>query len=233
MKNGYLIAVDLDGTLVKNFDEYDKLSFELLKKLSKDNYIVIATGRPYRSSKYYYDLLELDTPIINYNGALIQNPNDNNFKKKVITIDRQIVIDLINDNQDILINIFCEIEDNIFLWKDNKEIAPYLHLSGGNLVTGSLDKVLKGDPNGAIVLIKLNSEVQFEKYIKDKYQDNLNVRFWNVDDNIQELVVAEIYSPVTSKGNALNFVAEYNYLLLFFWGGQNEHSDLETLILNR
>ena len=27
---GYLIAIDLDGTLVQNFDDYDKKSFELL-----------------------------------------------------------------------------------------------------------------------------------------------------------------------------------------------------------
>ena len=28
MKKGYLIAIDLDGTLIQGFDNYDKLSFE-------------------------------------------------------------------------------------------------------------------------------------------------------------------------------------------------------------
>ena len=56
---GYLIAIDLDGTLLTGFDNYDKKSFELLKEISKNNFIVISTGRPYRSSKYYYDLLDL------------------------------------------------------------------------------------------------------------------------------------------------------------------------------
>ena len=30
MKKGYLIAIDLDGTLIQGFDNYDKLSFDLL-----------------------------------------------------------------------------------------------------------------------------------------------------------------------------------------------------------
>ena len=73
MKKGYLIAVDLDGTLIQNLNDYDIKSFDYLRKLAKDNYVIIATGRPLRASKFYYDLLELKTPIINYNGALIHN----------------------------------------------------------------------------------------------------------------------------------------------------------------
>lgn len=30
MKRDYLLAIDLDGTLIKNFDEYDKVSFDYL-----------------------------------------------------------------------------------------------------------------------------------------------------------------------------------------------------------
>ena len=51
---GYLIAVDLDGTLIQNFDDYDKKSFELLKEVAKNNFVMISTGRPVRSSQPYY-----------------------------------------------------------------------------------------------------------------------------------------------------------------------------------
>jgi Cof subfamily protein (haloacid dehalogenase superfamily) len=208
MKRDYLIAVDLDGTLVTGFDNYDKVSFELLKELANTNYVVIATGRPYRSSKYYYDLLNLRTHIINYNGALIHHPTDPVFEKAKITIDRKIVYDLIEDNKDILINVFCEIEDEIFLWKDNEEIKPYLHLDGGILSTGNLNQILKGDPNGAIVLSKLGTEKKLTDYINNKYHGTLNIRFWNAN----EITVSEIYSPLTSKGNALKVVANYYHI---------------------
>lgn len=208
MKKDYLIAVDLDNTLITGFDNYDKKSFAYLKELSQSNYVVIATGRPYRSSKYYYDLLELKTPIVNYNGALIHNPYNPVFKKNMITIDRNIVIDLIKDNPEILINVFCEIEDEIFLWRDNEEIKPYLHIEGGNLATGNLDKILKGNPNGAIVLTKEGSEEQLTKYIQEKYQSTINIRFWKAEG----MVVSEIYSPLTSKGNALAMIAKHYHI---------------------
>lgn len=205
MKNKFLIAVDLDDTLVKNFDKYDRKSFELLKELSKSHYVVIATGRPYRSSKYYYDLLGLNTPIINYNGALVHHPKDEKFKKFKITIDKNIVFDLIKDNEDILVNLFCEIEDNIFLWKNTKETVPYLHLDGGYLTIGDLEQTLHSNPNGAIVLTKPGSEEKLNNYIKSKYNGKVNIRFWHVDD----VVVSEIYSPLTSKGNGLKLVTNY------------------------
>lgn len=205
MKRDYLLAIDLDGTLIKNFDEYDKVSFDYLKKLSKTNKIVIATGRPWRSTRYYYEMLELDTPVINYNGALVHNPQDPNFKKTMITIPRNVVIDLIQDLENVLINVFCEIEDEIFLWKDTPEIGPYLHADGGVLATGMMDKILYGNPNGAIVLSKIGSEAVLKNYLEKKYGNNLNLRIWSSEN----IVVSEVYSYLTSKGNALKDVAKY------------------------
>lgn len=205
MTKQYLIAVDLDGTLVTDFDKYDEKSINYLKELAEKHYVVIATGRPYRSSRYYYDMMGLKTPIINYNGALVHHPSDPAFKKTWITIDHQVVFDLIRDMSDILVNVFCEIEDDIFLWKDNEEIRPYLHLDGGTLTTGNLDKILKGNPNGAIVLSKFGCDEQLKQYIRNKYHGTIQIRFWNAND----IAVSEIYSPLTSKGSALRMIAQY------------------------
>ncbi|MDD3106711.1 MAG: HAD family hydrolase [Bacilli bacterium] len=205
MNKPYLIAVDLDGTLIANFDHYDKKSFEYLKELAKEHYVVIATGRPYRSSIFYYDLLQLKTPIVNYNGALVQNPHDRAFPKTMITIDRNIIRSLISDNEDILINVFCEIEDDIFLWRETQEIVPYLHISGGVLTVGNFDLILHKDPNGAIIIAKCGSEERLKAYLQNKYPNQVNIRFWYNED----LAIAEIYNPLTSKGNAIAEIAKY------------------------
>lgn len=205
MKNNYLIAVDLDGTLVSGFNNNDDKSLALLKKLGKNNYIVIATGRPFRSSKYYYDLLELKTPIINYNGALVHNPHDYNFSKTMITVNKDWIIKIVNDNKDIITNAFCEVEDDIFWLSVEKAIESYLHLDGGNLHIGDFQDTLKTNPNGAILFSKLGSEKRLEKYINDNFSNKLKIRFW--DD--KNFVVSEVYSPLTTKGNGIKRIIDY------------------------
>lgn len=205
MKCKYLIAVDLDGTLITGFDNYDKKSFEILKELSKDNFVVIATGRPLRSSIYYYNLLNLNTPIINYNGALVHNPKDKNFEKSAISVDRNWIIKIVDDNKNLLTNAFCEVEDDIFWLKEESAIESYLHLDGGNLHLGDFKETLKNNPNGAILFSKLGTEALLEKYINDNFNGKLKIRFW--DD--KNFVVSEVYSPLTTKGNGIKRIIEY------------------------
>ncbi|HHU55351.1 MAG TPA: HAD family hydrolase [Acholeplasmataceae bacterium] len=225
LKN-YLIAIDLDDTLVTNFDKYDEKSFSLLKKLSKDNYIVIATGRPFRSSKYYYDLLKLNTPIINYNGALLHHPKDSTFPKKTLHIDKKLLLKFINDNQEIIETVFCEIGDNIYLHKNNEYVGPYLHTDGGNLTIGNLEKSLPGNPNGAIVFSKIGTENHLIEYVESEFKGNIKIRIWHAN----EIVVSELYNSLTTKANALKEVAKYYNVpkekIIAFGDG---HNDIEMI----
>ena len=79
----YLIVIDLD------FSHYDQETVDYIKKLSHEGHkIMLATGRPLRSSYFVYEALGLDTPLINYNGARVTNPKDPNYP----TTDLLIVI---------------------------------------------------------------------------------------------------------------------------------------------
>lgn len=202
---GYLIAIDLDGTLLTGFDNYDKKSFELLKEISKNNYVVISTGRPYRSSKYFYDLLELNTPIVNYNGAWVHHPSDPNFPKNFITIDKNNLLNFIKEKNHILHNLFCEIEDDIYVIRYDDEIEPYLHINGGNLHFGNLSEILPSDPNGAILFIKKDCEKELEDYVNNHYNNEVKLRYWFTTN----VIVCELYNPLTSKANALKRICEY------------------------
>lgn len=206
-KKGYLIAVDLDDTLVTGFDKNDTKSLELLKEVAKYNYVVIATGRPLRSSIYYYNMLGLTTPIINYNGALVHHPYDKKFKKSYISVPKDWIIKIIDDNSFIK-NIFCEIEDNIYLYKKQDELNPYLHLDGGILNVGSFKYTLPSDPNGAIIFSELGSGEAFQKYIDEEFKGKLLVRFWNCDD----YSLCEVYNPLTTKGNGIKRIIDYYHI---------------------
>jgi len=69
-----LVALDLDGTLMrtdKNVAMYDVSAIK--RAVKRGVKVVIATARPPRSAREVHEQLGLDTPIINYNGALIHN----------------------------------------------------------------------------------------------------------------------------------------------------------------
>ena len=229
-KKNYLIAIDLDGTLLTGFDRWDEKSFKLLHKLSNDHMIVIATGRPLRSSRFYYDLLGLKTPIINYNGALLHNPHDPTFPKQMIYIKRDNLFAFLHDNDDIITNAFCEIEDDIYLHRNTEEVLPYLHLDGGNLHIGPLETILSSDPNGAIIFSHLGTEDRLLDYVKEHFNGSISLRFWHVED----IVVTEFYNPLTSKARALQSVVDYYHLdparTIAIGDG---HNDIEMIDLAR
>ena len=67
-----LVAIDLDGTLLSSRKTITPRTHTAVHAaLRKGIHIVLATARPPRSVRPYYQGLKLATPQINYNGALI------------------------------------------------------------------------------------------------------------------------------------------------------------------
>lgn len=69
-----MLALDLDGTLLRSDKQlamYDAVAVK--EAMRRGVKVVLATARPPRSSKPIHQKLGLDTPLINYNGALIYN----------------------------------------------------------------------------------------------------------------------------------------------------------------
>jgi hypothetical protein len=72
----HMVAIDLDGTLLNSDKEITQTTATILRAAREQAgvKIVLATARPPRSVMPFYDLLDLDTPMINYNGALVIDP---------------------------------------------------------------------------------------------------------------------------------------------------------------
>jgi Cof subfamily protein (haloacid dehalogenase superfamily) len=71
-----LLALDLDGTLLNSKKEITHATVAVVRAAHEQAAVrvVLATARPPRSVMPFYRQLNLDTPIINYNGALIYDP---------------------------------------------------------------------------------------------------------------------------------------------------------------
>jgi hypothetical protein len=69
-----MLALDLDGTLLRSDKKlvmYDAVAVK--EAMRRGVKVVLATARPPRSSRPIHQRLGLDTPLINYNGALIHD----------------------------------------------------------------------------------------------------------------------------------------------------------------
>ena len=113
----YLICLDLDGTLLNDEKEISPYTLKVLEKLKEQgHYIMIATGRPFRASKPYYEQLGLDTPIVNFNGAFVHNPTDSDAPVTHETLDPDLASSIIESLQKMQVkNIIAEVKDHVYI----------------------------------------------------------------------------------------------------------------------
>ncbi len=208
MTKNYLIALDLDGTVLYDFDSLSQTLIQYIKKIQNQGHkVVIATGRPFRSSKFIYDSFELNTPIINYNGSLIQNPNDSTFKRVDYRIDKNIIVDIFEKNKKYIRNAFSELNDDIYLYREEKAIEPLLHANiATNITVGGFKDNLKGDINGMIIIGKQGTGKKIKSYVDKNYKGKIRARIWQLSGEYDSIL--EIYNPDVNKGTALKIVSE-------------------------
>lgn len=202
----HLIALDLDGTLLEGFNTYDEETFAYLRKLNDEGHIiVIATGRPYRSSNFVYDALNLHSPIINYNGARVTNPTDPTYPITDIRINREDLLDIVEHVREYLVGVFCEVIDDIYVQNYTDGIHPFLHVDGGILHKGELKDILPDNPNGALFFLKEEKVSEFENYINNEYIGKLYTRYWGMNG----YHIVEVYSPEVDKQMSFIKIREY------------------------
>ena len=125
MKTKYkMIAIDIDGTLLTPEKKIHIQTKEDIKEAyNKGVIICICTGRAYPAAKRYVDELDLQIPLILYNGSRIISRDG----KEIIfnkTIDKEIsnsVFDIINMND----GTCCFWKDDALYFNKNNEYTVY------------------------------------------------------------------------------------------------------------
>ena len=224
----YLFALDLDGTLLYDHETITENTKAYLKQLIKEGHqVVIATGRPFRSTERFHQELGLKTPVINYNGGLVTSKHDDNFQPYSITIDRKHILDIFNNNKNHIENCFGEVEDDIYLYQHTEAVDPLLHnFNGARLFVGDLNEILMHDTNGFLIIAKKGQAKAIENYVEHNLQGKVLCRNWGAFYNY----VIELYTPQTNKGRGLKYVAEHlgiNPDNIVAFG--DAHNDIEML----
>lgn len=113
----HLIVLDLDGTLLTDQKVISpKTKLTLNKALEAGHQVMIATGRPYRSSEPYYKELGLTTPIVNFNGAFVHHPANQYWGMHHNPIGLDVVHEVVESMHNYEFhNIVAEVLDDVYV----------------------------------------------------------------------------------------------------------------------
>ena len=195
----HLIALDLDGTLLNKQKKISKTTLSYLKSIASTHTIVLATGRPYRSFIKYYQQLGLKTPMVCYNGAYVTNPTDPSFNTKAFSFPQSIVKAIYQDiGLQAIDNVMCETNKDIWLLKEEKNLASFFWHDNMNIIYGPLTQTLQENPMTMIIKVKRRNKQEDNRvFATVKKHKGLKVRFWGTSP------FCEIYFGHISKGSAL------------------------------
>lgn len=199
----YLIALDLDGTLLDSNQQISKYTENLIKKiLSLGHKVVLASGRPLKSIQEYYDQLDLNTPIIAYNGGCVY-AMDTSFPSYELTYDLKDVLYVYNKlGVNNVKNVMCETSTHVYLLKDDKTFDKWFVRRGLTIVTGDLNNTLNVNPLSMIFYLP-DENISLLCQIVDNLKNETKVRRWSGGN------FAEVYYPKYNKVYAIKKVADF------------------------
>lgn len=226
----YLIALDLDGTLLDDNSLIPEKTNKYLQELQKLGHkIVIATGRPYRGAIDYYNELNLNTPMITENGALISPLSDKSFPVYSKTISKKLVDEIFTLLGDDFVTGFYNVYNDLYVYNRMETFEFFYHLDqDSNIIKGHLNDKTFPEPHLILLGINLTSKDKFEDFIYNKTNNELALRTWWNDD---KGIVYEIYLNSCSKGKSVLKIAEHYNIdkqnIISFGDGSNDVELLE------
>jgi Cof subfamily protein (haloacid dehalogenase superfamily) len=206
MNSNYLIAIDLDGTLLtdqKTISTRTKKVIEAAKQAGHQ--IVISTGRPFRASKMYYDELKLTTPIVNFNGAYVHHPLDPSFGYYHETLPLEVAREVIASCREYeLKNMYAEVLDDIYADKDIEESISLFQYIYEDIKHGDLLENLTNPPTCLLIDSDEKHVSSIREHLSNVHAEIIDHRRWAAPFHVIEVIKAGI-----NKAIGLQKVASY------------------------
>lgn len=120
-----MVATDIDGTIVDwNFGNFTPAVKKCIKNLCANGIkVVLVTGRMHCACDHIVKELELNTPVISYQGGLIKDEQGNTLYQQNLDTNYAKQIIKWAQNNDIHINLY--INDKLYVEKDNNFVKKY------------------------------------------------------------------------------------------------------------
>ena len=206
MTNKHLIALDLDGTLLTDDKRISLNTKEVIRKAREQGHIVmIATGRPYRSSEMFYRELELDSPIVNFNGAFIHHPTNYRWGIYHSPMDIKVVKEIVDVLDSFSFhNIIAEVIDDVYIHYHDEKILEIFQLGNPNITTGDLRKFLTDSPTSLLIHTEEDQLKQIRHHLSTVHAEVIDHRSWAAPWHVIEIIKSGL-----NKAAGLKIACDY------------------------
>ncbi|GGH88442.1 Cof subfamily protein (haloacid dehalogenase superfamily) [Pullulanibacillus pueri] len=205
--NRYLIVLDLDGTLLTSEKNIDPRTKEVIQKVMEAGHIVmIATGRPFRASKAYYEELHLNTPIVNFNGAYIHHPHQPEWGTIHSPLELETLKGILEtcDHYE-LTNIFIEVKDHVYINNPDPLVADLFEIGNPTITYGPIQEKLKEAPTSVLLQTNEQQTKAVLHALDTEYSEAIEQRSWGKPSNIIEVIKRGVNKAVGIKKVAQDY----------------------------
>lgn len=225
-----VIAIDLDGTTLHSdgvtVSDYTKAIFKQVQDKGHD--IIIATGRPYRMAVDIYHQLQLNTPMINFNGAMISIPGQKWPHAIATQVDKAIVFELIKQQEKFCLDFLAaEFRRKFFINSFDKANPRIFGVDSFQAYHQMQIAKLDDNPNAILLQTCFSDKLSLAEQINDYFDHQFNISAWGGENGILEIVPKGV-SKASALTHYLN-VTEQDASDLIAFG--DEHNDVEMLTL--
>lgn len=207
MERGILLITDLDGTLLNRKHEISEENIQAIKHFkSKGGLVTFATGRMEESTVQYLEQLDINQPIITYNGGRLYCP----IKKEVLQ-EKQLMV-----NEGIWETLLSnKTTKGIIIYKDsipyilerNKIIEEFEAKEGITCEVANVQDFSRGNISKILVIMKaLSQTAPVEELVNLEKELLENNHF---DTVFSEVNYLEILPTGTTKGLGVKNLIDY------------------------
>lgn len=218
------VAIDLDGTLLNSNHEISDFNLSVIEEMKKRGILVmISTGRIYTSLYKYKERLNLETPVICYNGAKVVDGKSDETIFEINLNEETVkkIVDIARKN-DVHLNLFQEEKWYVECRRD--EVEKYAASSGLKYHLIDFDLLKKIKVTKAMFVGENEKLKEIEKEVAEKIGNEVYTAF-------SKPYFFEILNKDVSKGKALKAVIEKYGILkeetAAFGDGYNDSEMLE------
>jgi 5-amino-6-(5-phospho-D-ribitylamino)uracil phosphatase len=174
----------------------------------------------------YYNELELDTPIVNFNGAFIHHPKNHQWGTFHSPMDINIAKEIVDACRSFhFYNIIAEVMDEVYFHYHDEKLLDIFSLGNPKTTVGDLSNFLNDSPTSLLIHTDEKELTKIRQHLSDVHAEVIDHRSWAAPFHVIEIIKSGLNKAVGLKKAADYFQIPSERIIAF----GDEDNDLEVL----